>query len=189
MEKVSSRAITPLDQMCQQNLRCSGIFGFLTLCQPATIVTPSSPQMEGNDAKRKTRAKVAEAPSVGHLLNELFEATGEATLIQVRAGAGFHGGGTSAWGRRRGFRCRHAGGRGGQADMQCGARGPRGGRMIWLECGMGEEAYPGRTDVGGGQGGGIKLIHTGFPLCSPRSFWSTPSRSRPLPSLIGQSRA
>ena len=40
-------------------------------------------QIDSGDLKRKTRAKVNDAPSVGHLLNELFEATGEATLIQV----------------------------------------------------------------------------------------------------------
>ena len=51
-----------------------------------SVLRPIASQMDGNDAKRKTRAKVTEAPSIGHLLNELFEATGEATLIQVQAG-------------------------------------------------------------------------------------------------------
>ena len=50
-------------------------------------------QIEGSDLKRKTRAKVNEAPSLGHLLNELFEATGESTLIQVGVGAALGMGG------------------------------------------------------------------------------------------------
>ncbi len=39
-------------------------------------------KMEGSDLRHKTRIKVSAAPSVGHLLNELFEAVGEATLVQ-----------------------------------------------------------------------------------------------------------
>lgn len=34
------------------------------------------------DAGRKALAKLKEAPSVGHILNEMFEAVGEATLVQ-----------------------------------------------------------------------------------------------------------
>mmetsp|Transcript_31159 Transcript_31159/g.69280 ORF Transcript_31159/g.69280 Transcript_31159/m.69280 type:complete len:592 (+) Transcript_31159:24-1799(+) len=39
-------------------------------------------KMSERDARRKALVKVRSAPSVGHLLNELFEAVGEATLTQ-----------------------------------------------------------------------------------------------------------
>ena len=38
--------------------------------------------MPNGDSKRKVRNKLREAPSVGHVLNEMFEAFGEGGLVQ-----------------------------------------------------------------------------------------------------------